>query len=76
MVYFWEGRDANQLGWLTFTFTLKKNLEKMYADNLRIVRMKQQQENERFLSHFDGKLFSVKRQDLILTFRQISNFQR
>ena len=32
----------------------KANLEKMYADKLRIVRMKQQQENERFLSHFDG----------------------
>ena len=54
VVYFWEGRDANQLGWLTFTFTLQKNLEKFYADKLRIVRMKQQQENERFLSHFEG----------------------
>lgn len=58
VVYFWEGRDANQLGWLTFTFTLQKNLEKFYADKLRIVRMKQQQENERFLSHFEGMNFS------------------
>ena len=59
VVYFWEGRDANQLGWLTFTFTLQKNLEKFYADKLRIVRMKQQQENERFLSHFEGKNLPV-----------------
>ena len=54
IVYFWEGRDANQLGWLTFTFTLQKNLEKMFQDKLRIIRMKQQQEDEKFLSHFDG----------------------
>ncbi|CBY08311.1 unnamed protein product [Oikopleura dioica] len=54
IVYFWEGRDANQLGWLTFTFTLQKNLEEMFADKLVIRRMKQQQEGEKFLSHFDG----------------------
>ena len=54
IVYFWEGRDANQLGWLTFTFTLQKNLEQMFADKLVIRRMRQQQEGEKFLSHFDG----------------------
>lgn len=59
IVYFWEGRDANQLGWLTFTFTLQKNLEKMFADKLVIRRMRQQQEDEKFLSHFDGNFLII-----------------
>lgn len=60
IVYFWEGRHANQLGWLTFTFTLQKNLEKMFQDKLRIIRMKQQQEDEKFLSHFDGRFLILQ----------------
>jgi hypothetical protein len=26
-LYFWQGRDANQSGWLTFTFSLKKKFK-------------------------------------------------
>ena len=43
----------------------------MYADNLRIVRMKQQQENERFLSHFDGEFF-----EFCLHMNLSKNFQK
>ena len=60
IVYFWEGRHANQLGWLTFSFTLQKTLENMFQDKLRIIRMKQQQEDEKFLSHFEGRFLILQ----------------
>ncbi|CAD5220329.1 unnamed protein product [Bursaphelenchus xylophilus] len=60
VVYFWQGRDAGNMGWLHFTFTLQKKFESLFKDKLEVVRMYQQQENHKFLSHFQQKL-TIKR---------------
>lgn len=59
VVYFWQGRDAGNMGWLTFTFTLQKKFKAMFGDELEIVRIHQQQENLKFLAHFKRK-FTIK----------------
>ncbi len=56
VVYFWQGRDANNMGWLHFTFSLQKKFESLFKDKLEVVRMYQQQENHKFLSHFKKSL--------------------
>jgi hypothetical protein len=55
VVYFWQGRDASNMGWLTFTFSLQKKFESLFGDKLEVVRAHQQQENLKFLSHFKQK---------------------
>ncbi|KAJ7305988.1 hypothetical protein JRQ81_010354 [Phrynocephalus forsythii] len=55
VVYFWQGREASNMGWLTFTFTLQKKFESLFPGKLEVVRMTQQQENPKFLSHFKRK---------------------
>lgn len=55
VVYFWQGRDASNMGWLTFTFGLQKKFESLFGEKLEVVRMQQQQENLKFLSHFHQK---------------------
>ncbi|KAI1729403.1 gelsolin repeat domain-containing protein [Ditylenchus destructor] len=60
VVYFWQGRDANNMGWLQFTFSLQKKFESLFKDKLEVVRMYQQQENQKFLSHFKKK-FVIRR---------------
>ncbi|CAB3403082.1 unnamed protein product [Caenorhabditis bovis] len=60
VVYFWQGRDASNMGWLNFTFQLQPNFEDIFKDKLEVVRMYQQQENHKFLSHFKRK-FLIKR---------------
>ncbi|XP_070580511.1 protein flightless-1 homolog isoform X2 [Ptychodera flava] len=52
VVYFWQGRDASKMGWLTFTFSLQKKFESLFGDKLEVVRLCQQQENLKFMSHF------------------------
>lgn len=52
VVYFWQGREASNMGWLTFTFSLQKKFESLFGDKLEVVRTYQQQENLKFLSHF------------------------
>lgn len=59
VVYFWQGRDAGNMGWLTFTFTLQKKFKAMFGEGLEVVRIHQQQENLKFMSHFKGK-FIIK----------------
>ncbi|XP_074648106.1 protein flightless-1 homolog isoform X2 [Tubulanus polymorphus] len=54
-VYFWQGRHAGNMGWLTFTFSLQKKFESLFGDKLEVVRTHQQQENLKFLSHFKQK---------------------
>jgi hypothetical protein len=54
-LYFWQGRDANNAGWLTFTFSLKKKF-----NNIEITKLNQQQETPQFLSHFKRKLIIHK----------------
>jgi hypothetical protein len=49
-LYFWQGRDANNAGWLTFTFSLKKKFK-----DIEIIKLNQQQETPQFLAHFKRK---------------------
>lgn len=60
VVYFWEGRDAGKMGWLTFAFSLQKKFEALFRDKLEVVRTRQQQEALKFLSHFKGKFIVEK----------------
>lgn len=55
VVYFWQGRNASKMGWLTFTFSLQKKFEALFGNKLEVVQMHQQQENIKFLSHFKQK---------------------
>lgn len=52
VVYFWQGRGASQMGWLNFTFGLQKKFEARFGSKLEVVKINQQQESARFLSHF------------------------
>lgn len=54
VVYFWQGRQASKMGWLTFTFNMQKCFED-FGNKLEVVQMQQQQENIKFLSHFKQK---------------------
>ncbi|XP_077967219.1 protein flightless-1 homolog [Styela clava] len=60
IVYFWQGREASKMGWLTFTFSLQKKFEALFPGKLEVVKMKQQQENLKFLSHFHEKFVIFK----------------
>lgn len=55
VVYFWQGRQASKMGWLTFTFSLQKKFEALFGNKLEVIQMHQQQENIKFLSHFKQK---------------------
>nr|XP_022915858.1 protein flightless-1 isoform X2 [Onthophagus taurus] len=55
VVYFWQGREASNMGWLTFTFTLQKKFKALFQDKLEVVRTHQQQENMKFMAHFKRK---------------------
>ena len=55
VVYFWQGREAPNMGWLTFTFSLQVKFQALFEDKLEIERTYQQKENYKFLSHFKGK---------------------
>ncbi|XP_055907906.1 protein flightless-1 [Eupeodes corollae] len=52
VVYFWQGRNAGNMGWLTFTFTLQKKFKAMFGEELEVIRIHQQQENLKFMAHF------------------------
>jgi len=54
-LYFWQGRDANNAGWLTFSFSLKKKFK-----DIEIIKLNQQQESPQFLSHFKRKFIIHK----------------
>ena len=41
VVYFWQGREASNMGWLTFTFSLQKKFEALFKDKLEVVRQHQ-----------------------------------
>lgn len=36
VVYFWQGREASNMGWLTFTFTLQKKFKALFQDKLEV----------------------------------------
>lgn len=59
VVYFWQGRQAGNMAWLTFTFTLQKKFKAMFGEELEVVRIHQQQENLKFMAHFKRK-FIIK----------------
>jgi hypothetical protein len=54
-LYYWQGREAKNDGWLTFTFTMKKRFEEF-----EIIKLNQQQENQSFLAHFKRKFIIHK----------------
>lgn len=54
-VYFWQGRNASQMGWLNFTFGLQKEIEANCREKFHVIRMHQQKEDEKFLAHFGRK---------------------
>ncbi|CAL4062789.1 unnamed protein product [Meganyctiphanes norvegica] len=60
VVYFWQGRTASNMGWLTFTFSLQKKFESLFGDKLEVCRMHQQQEAVKFMAHFRRK-FTIHR---------------
>ncbi|XP_065846608.1 protein flightless-1 homolog isoform X2 [Oscarella lobularis] len=55
VIYFWEGREANKMGWLTFTFSFQRKMEKMIPD-LQVIRTRQQQEPLKLLAHFGSPI--------------------
>ncbi|XP_026846356.1 protein flightless-1 [Drosophila persimilis] len=69
VVYFWQGRNAGNMGWLTFTFTLQKKFKAMFGEELEVMRIFQQQENLKFMSHFKRKfiIHTGKRKDKAVT---------
>lgn len=38
VVYFWQGREASNMGWLTFTFSLQKKFESLFPGKLKVRR--------------------------------------
>ena len=57
IVYFWQGRDAGNMGWLTFTFSLEKKFESFFGKKkLETLRLYQQKEDLKFMSHFPNGL--------------------
>lgn len=38
IVYFWQGREASNMGWLTFTFSLQKKFESLFPGKLEVCR--------------------------------------
>ncbi|KAF1743050.1 hypothetical protein MXB_2655, partial [Myxobolus squamalis] len=51
-VFFWEGRHCSRTGFLTFSFSLKKQFEQCFGEKLTIERIHQQQEPYEFLALF------------------------
>ncbi|OWR42979.1 protein flightless-1 [Danaus plexippus] len=51
VVYFWQGRRAPNMGWLTFTFGLERKFKQL-CKRLDVVRTHQQQESLKFMAHF------------------------
>lgn len=37
IVYFWQGREASNMGWLTFTFSLQKKFESLFPGKLEVM---------------------------------------
>ena len=48
------------MGWLTFTFSLQKKFEALFGEKLEVVKMQQQQENLKFMAHFENGLVIKK----------------
>ena len=38
VVYFWQGRESSNMGWLTFTFSLQKKFESLFGEKLEVRR--------------------------------------
>ncbi|KAG8229578.1 hypothetical protein J437_LFUL010169 [Ladona fulva] len=60
VVYFWQGREASNMGWLTFTFSLRRKFAGLFGEKLEVVRTHQQQENLKFMAHFRQKFIIHK----------------
>ncbi|OAF71434.1 Adseverin [Intoshia linei] len=51
-VYFWQGRDAGNTEWISFSLSLKKRLSKSLNHEVVFQRVYQQQEDVNFLGNF------------------------
>jgi len=40
IVYFWQGREASNMGWLTFTFSLQKKFESLFPGKLEVTSLR------------------------------------
>lgn len=40
IVYFWQGREASNMGWLTFTFSLQKKFESLFPGKLEVTPLR------------------------------------
>jgi len=60
VAYFWQGRDARRLGWLTFQLSTRQQMEELVMQSigckLQVQREYQQQESMRFLALFDRQM--------------------
>lgn len=65
VVYFWQGREASDLSWLTFEFSVRKDMQARLSHNpqddgrplnVEFKRLHQQQEDTMFLAHFQRQL--------------------
>ena len=58
--YFWQGRDAGKMGWLTFVFSFRPQMQKLIFESLgchlAVVREPQQQESMRFMALFNSRM--------------------
>uniref|UniRef100_A0A8C5BF54 FLII actin remodeling protein n=1 Tax=Gadus morhua TaxID=8049 RepID=A0A8C5BF54_GADMO len=43
VVYFWQGRQASNMGWLTFTFSLQKKFESLFPGKLEVGKIRNSQ---------------------------------
>lgn len=72
VVYFWQGRNASKMGWLTFTFSLQKKFESLFGNKLEVVQMHQQQEDKfKFFAHFNRKFIIHRGRRLSSTRKEI-----
>ncbi|XP_009955281.1 PREDICTED: protein flightless-1 homolog [Leptosomus discolor] len=52
IVYFWQGREASNMGWLTFTFSLQKKFESLFPGKLEVTQGVTQRGGPPALPHF------------------------
>lgn len=75
VVYFWQGREASKMGWLSFTFSLQKKFEALFGNKLEVIQMHQQKENKfKFLSHFEQKFIIHRGRQCDEQFKSIEFF--
>lgn len=68
VVYFWQGRDASDMGWLTFTFSLQKKFESLFGNKLEVHRPIEHFGTWLFTNCYYYRLFELDNNKRILNF--------